>query len=95
MPLTSYTDFSQISNFKRWARSDGQAHGPREPHALGRRRDAHRFHARLLQHEYDHLDGMLYPMRMEDIGTLGYVSELGPAAYPPLPRDAADFLDPT
>ena len=38
---------------------------------------------------------MLYPMRMEDIGTLGYVSELGPAAYPPLPRDAADFLDPT
>ena len=57
--------------------------------------NAHRFHARLLQHENDHLDGMLYPMRMEDIGTLGYVSELGPAAYPPLPRDAADFLDPT
>ena len=57
--------------------------------------NAHRFHARLLQHEYDHLDGMLYPMRMEDIGKLGYVSELGPAAYPPLPRDAADFLDPT
>ncbi len=57
--------------------------------------DAHRFHARLLQHEYDHLDGLLYPLRMEDMGTLGYVSELGPAAYPPLPRDAKDFLDPT
>ena len=57
--------------------------------------NAHRFHARLLQHEYDHLDGMLYPMRMEDMGTLGYVTELGPAAYPKLPRDAEDFLDPT
>ena len=56
---------------------------------------AHRFHARLLQHEYDHLDGVLYPMRMEDMSTLGYVTELGPAAYPPLPRDAADFIDPT
>lgn len=56
---------------------------------------AHRFHARLLQHEYDHLDGILYPMRMTDLGTLGFVSELGPAAYPPLPRDAEDFIDPT
>lgn len=56
---------------------------------------AHRFHARLLQHEYDHLDGVLYPMRMENMSTLGYVTELGPAAYPPLPRDAADFIDPT
>ena len=56
---------------------------------------AHRFHARLLQHEYDHLDGILYPMRMEDMSTLGYVTELGPAAYPPLPRDADDFVDPT
>ena len=55
---------------------------------------AHRFHARLLQHEFDHLDGVLYPMRMPDAGTLGYVSELGPAAYPNLPRNAADFIDP-
>jgi peptide deformylase len=55
---------------------------------------AHRFHARLLQHEYDHLDGILYPMRMRDMATLGYVSELGPPAYPDLPRDAADFIDP-
>lgn len=53
------------------------------------------FLARLLQHEYDHLDGLLYPMRMEDMGTLGFISELGPAAYPPLPRDTADFIDPT
>jgi len=56
---------------------------------------AHGFHARLLQHENDHLDGHLYPMRMEDMATLGYISELGPEAYPALPRDAADFIDPT
>ena len=55
---------------------------------------AQRFHARLLQHEYDHLDGVLYPMRMHDMGTLGFVSELGPSAYPNLPRDAQDFIDP-
>ena len=55
---------------------------------------AHRFHARLLQHEYDHLDGVLYPMRMRDMSTLGFVSELGPSAYPNLPRDAQDFIDP-
>ena len=52
------------------------------------------FHARLLQHEYDHLDGYLYPMRMVDLSTLGYVSELGTPAYPNLPRDAEDFVDP-
>ncbi|MEM7403800.1 MAG: peptide deformylase [Pseudomonadota bacterium] len=52
------------------------------------------FHARLLQHEYDHLEGVLYPSRMIDLATLGFVSELGPAAYPPLPRDAEDFVDP-
>jgi peptide deformylase len=57
--------------------------------------NAHRFHARLLQEEYDHLDGMLYTMRMEGMGTLGYITELNTAAYPNLPRDAWDFLDPT
>lgn len=52
------------------------------------------FLARLLQHENDHLDGYLYPMRMPDMATLGYISELGPIAYPALARDAADFIDP-
>jgi peptide deformylase len=52
------------------------------------------FQARLLQHEYDHLDGILYPMRMSDMSTLGFVSELGPATYPNLPMDAEDFVDP-
>jgi len=52
------------------------------------------FQARLLQHEYDHLDGFLYPMRMEDLATLGFVSELAQPVYPDLPRDAEDFVDP-
>ena len=52
------------------------------------------FVARLLQHEYDHLDGILYPMRMRDMGTFGFVSELGPASYPTFPFDVEDFVDP-
>ncbi len=32
--------------------------------------------AMLLQHEYDHLDGTLYPMRMEKLTDLAYASEL-------------------
>ncbi len=52
------------------------------------------FLARLLQHEYDHLDGILYPMRMQDMATFGFVSELGPAAYPTFPFDPKDFVDP-
>ena len=34
------------------------------------------YHARVVQHECDHLDGILYPMRMDDLGSLGYVDEL-------------------
>ncbi|MBI0534009.1 peptide deformylase [Roseomonas sp. KE2513] len=32
--------------------------------------------ARVMQHEFDHLEGMLYPMRMEDLSRLGFVEEL-------------------
>ena len=52
------------------------------------------FLARLLQHEYDHLDGILYPMRMADMANFGFVSELGPASYPTFPFDVEDFVDP-
>ena len=34
------------------------------------------FHARVVQHECDHLDGVLYPMRMRDLSTLGFAEEL-------------------
>ena len=37
---------------------------------------AHGFHAMTLQHECDHLDGILYPMRMTDLSTLRYISEM-------------------
>ncbi len=32
-------------------------------------------HARVVQHECDHLDGVLYPMRMDDMSTLTFESE--------------------
>jgi len=38
------------------------------------------FHARVVQHECDHLDGILYPMRMRDMSLFGFtdVLPLGP-----------------
>ena len=34
------------------------------------------FHARAVQHECDHLDGILYPMRMSDFSMLGYADQV-------------------
>jgi peptide deformylase len=34
------------------------------------------FHARIVQHEYDHLDGVLYTMRMTDFRHFGFTDEL-------------------
>ena len=36
------------------------------------------FHARVVQHECDHLDGILYPMRIQDMTQFGYAEELFP-----------------
>ena len=36
------------------------------------------FHARVVQHECDHLDGILYPMRMRDMSQFGFVEVLFP-----------------
>jgi len=41
-------------------------------------RSVSNFHARVVQHECDHLDGILYPMRMRDLGKLGYTDVLFP-----------------
>jgi peptide deformylase len=38
------------------------------------------FHAGVVQHEYDHLDGILYPMRMTDFSLFGFTEELARAA---------------
>jgi peptide deformylase len=37
------------------------------------------FHAGVVQHEYDHLDGILYPMRMQDFRPMGFTEEIGRA----------------
>lgn len=36
------------------------------------------FHARVVQHECDHLDGILYPMRIQDLRNFGYMDVLFP-----------------
>jgi len=36
------------------------------------------FHARVVQHEVDHLDGILYPMRMRDLSRFGFQDVLFP-----------------
>lgn len=38
-------------------------------------REVQGFHARVIQHECDHLDGTLYPMRIEDMATFGFIEE--------------------
>ena len=41
-------------------------------------REATDFHARVVQHECDHLDGILYPMRVEDFSRFGFTEVLFP-----------------
>ena len=48
------------------------------------------FHARVVQHECDHLDGVLYPMRMDDLSLLGFADEMRRAA--PLDADESDEM---
>lgn len=41
-------------------------------------REAHGFHARVFQHEFDHLDGVLYPQRIRDMTKFGFIEALFP-----------------
>jgi peptide deformylase len=43
-------------------------------------REVSGFHAMVIQHEYDHLDGILYPMRMHDFSLFGFTEELNRVA---------------
>jgi peptide deformylase len=45
-------------------------------------RDVDGFHARVVQHEVDHLLGILYPMRIEDFSTFGFTSVMFPDMDP-------------
>ncbi|MBV9655637.1 MAG: peptide deformylase [Acetobacteraceae bacterium] len=42
-------------------------------------RDAAGFHANVVQHEYDHLNGVLYPMRVTDFASFGFNEEIARA----------------
>ena len=59
--------------------SDGQPFG----------REATGFHAGVVQHEYDHLDGILYPMRMTDFSLFGFNEEIERAALHAQAQQAA------
>ncbi len=43
------------------------------------------FHARVVQHECDHLDGILYPRRVRDFSRFGFIDELAAAGLLPVP----------
>jgi peptide deformylase len=59
----------------RWARIRYQG---RDIHGQPIDREADGFHARVVQHECDHLIGTLYPMRVRDFSRFGYTSVLFP-----------------
>ena len=50
-------------------------------------REAEGFHARVVQHECDHLIGRLYPTRMTDLTKLGFTSVLFPDLDPAAAHD--------
>lgn len=45
-------------------------------------RDVEGFHARVVQHECDHLAGILYPMRIKDFSRFGFVDVMFPGLDP-------------
>jgi peptide deformylase len=47
-----------------------------DPHGNRIDRTVEDFHARVVQHEADHLDGTLYPMRMKDMRRFGFTEVL-------------------
>ncbi len=49
-----------------------------DQHGAPIEREAQGFHARVVQHECDHLDGVLYPMRLKDVRLFGYEETLFP-----------------
>ena len=49
-----------------------------DEHGVPIRREVDGFHARVVQHECDHLAGILYPMRVRDFTRFGYTDVLFP-----------------
>lgn len=50
-----------------------------DPYGVPIEREAEGFHARVVQHECDHLQGILYPMRIRDFSRFGFTEVLFPA----------------
>jgi peptide deformylase len=61
-----------VPRFRRLKYSGFDEHGQRFE------REVEGFHARVVQHEVDHLDGVLYPMRIRDLTKFGFNEELFP-----------------
>ncbi len=59
-----------VPRYKRLRYTGFDAHG----NVIDREVDG--FHARVVQHECDHLDGILYPMRVTDFKDFGFEDEL-------------------
>jgi peptide deformylase len=59
----------------RWARVRYTGFDPQGTHI---EREVEGFHARVVQHECDHLDGILYPMRVADFSRFGFTDVLFP-----------------
>ena len=53
-----------------------------DPYGAPIDREADGFHARVVQHECDHLIGKLYPMRVRDFSKFGFTSVLFPGLDP-------------
>jgi peptide deformylase len=53
-----------------------------DQYGLSINRDVDGFHARVVQHECDHLAGVLYPMRIKDFSRFGFVDVLFPGLDP-------------
>jgi len=49
-----------------------------DQHGARIEREVDNFHARVVQHECDHLDGILYPMRITDMRQFGFTEQLFP-----------------
>jgi peptide deformylase len=61
-----------------------------DPQGRAFEREVSGFHARVVQHECDHLDGILYPQRIQDMRYFGFTEELfaeGSIGNPTVPSE--------
>ena len=74
-----------VPGMRGWVPRFRQLHyGGRDEKGMPFERTVEGFHARVVQHEVDHLDGVLYPMRIRDFTRFGFNDALFPGeALPP------------